>query len=94
MKKLTIEDKLAKTSFKVNEESHIKVSREWFDWQDAEMLCRACPAGLYRIEPDGKLHFSHLGCLECGTCRVLGIDREVEDWDYPIGGYGVTFRKS
>ncbi len=94
MKKMTIEDKLGKDSFKVREESHIKVRREYSDRESAEMLCQACPAGLYQMGEGGNLRFSHLGCLECGTCRVLGFGKEVEQWDYPVGGFGVSFRMS
>ncbi|MBQ2640979.1 MAG: 4Fe-4S dicluster domain-containing protein, partial [Lachnospiraceae bacterium] len=52
----------------------------------------ACPAGLYHYE-NGKVTFSHEGCLECGTCRVLSIDKVVKSWDHPMGGAGVQFRQ-
>lgn len=91
---MKIADKLGKNRFKIYEESHIKVKKEIVDIELAKKLCLACPAGLYSITPDGKLLFSHLGCLECGTCRLLGLDKQIEAWDYPICDYGVQFKKS
>ena len=32
------------------------------------------------------------GCLECGTCRVLGEPTGEIEWSYPRGGYGVLFK--
>lgn len=95
MKKLTIEDKLGKDKFVVDEDhSHITVDKEYLDRSAMEQLCRACPAGLYKIDQDGNLQFSYLGCLECGTCRVLSLGKVVKDWDYPMGGFGVSYRMS
>ena len=91
---MTVQDKLSKTRFKVYEESHIKVSREVPERKRAEKLCLACPAGLYSIDGDGRLRFSHLGCLECGTCRLLGYNREIEAWEYPVCDFGVQYDKS
>ena len=92
MRTISIDDKLGKTKFKVNEESHIEVDREYLDKHEMERLCKACPAGLYKIDEKGELRFSHLGCLECGTCKVLSDGRVVTAWNYPDGGFGVNFR--
>ncbi|MDR2381803.1 MAG: ferredoxin family protein [Bifidobacteriaceae bacterium] len=47
-----------------------------------------CPAGCFTRGPDGIV-FQYEGCLECGTCRVLCPGA---DWDYPDGGFGVSYR--
>lgn len=92
---MNIQDKLSKNRYKVSEESHIAVDRQIVDRDLARRLCLACPAGLYQISEDGKqLLFGHLGCLECGTCRLLGLNKQLDAWDYPIADYGVQFRKS
>lgn len=91
---MRIEEKLSKTRFKVYEESHIKVCKDVPERKRAEKICLACPAGLYSIDEDGRLFFSHLGCLECGTCRLLGYNKEIQEWDYPICDFGVRFDKS
>ncbi|MEG8157355.1 ferredoxin family protein, partial [Escherichia coli] len=31
-------------------------------------------------------------CLECGTCRILGLGSALEQWEYPRGTFGVEFR--
>ena len=88
------EDKLGNTRFKVREESHIRLAPGVPERRRAEKLCLACPAGLYSLDGDGRLLFSHLGCLECGTCRLLGWNRELEAWDYPVCDFGVQYRNS
>ena len=62
------------------------------DMEEIRKVLLACPAGLYHYE-NGKVTFSHEGCLECGTCRVLSIDKVVKSWDHPMGGAGVQFRQ-
>ena len=54
-------------------------------------LVRVCPAGLYRADPDGSLHVDFAGCLECGTCRVVGRT-VVQSWRYPEATMGVEYR--
>jgi len=94
MEKLTIEDKLGRNRFKTDEQiSHIQVDKEYMDPEEVERVCLVCPAGLYKIGDDGKLQFDHLGCLECGTCRVLSGGRVIKDWNYPAGGFGISFRE-
>jgi ferredoxin like protein len=93
MAKMTIEDKLGVDKFNPDElNSHIDVDKEYPDKNEIERLVRACPAGLYKIGEDGKLQFDHLGCLECGTCRVLSGGKVVKNWNYPAGGFGITLR--
>ncbi len=44
-----------------------------------ETLTKACPAGLYKKQEDGSVRFDYAGCLECGTCRILGLDSALEN---------------
>jgi len=93
MAKMTIEDKLGVNKFNTDElNSHIQVDKAYLDKAEVERVVRACPAGLYKLDEDGKLQFDHLGCLECGTCRVLSGGKVVKKWNYPAGGFGVSFR--
>ena len=65
------------------------------DAQERTMLMRlviACPAGLYKMDDKGTLHFDYAGCLECGTCRVLCGKTILEKWEYPVGTMGVEYR--
>ena len=92
MKKMSVDDKLALDLFHTDEEeSHIKVDLDYRDEAEIRKLLLACPAECYKWI-DGKLTFSHLGCLECGTCKVLSEGKVVEDWNYPVGTKGVEYR--
>lgn len=53
---------------------------------------KARPAGLYKKQDDGSVRFDYAGCLECGTCRILGLGSALEQWEYPRGTFGVEFR--
>lgn len=94
MAKMTVADKLGTDKFNVYEEgSHIEVDKKHADAEEVDRVVRVCPAALYQAESDG-VRFDYLGCLECGTCRILSKDKVVKDWQYPVGGYGVSFRHS
>lgn len=93
MKKMTIDDKLGLDIFHTDEEnSHIEVDLTCTDMDEIKKLLLACPAECYKYI-DGKLSFSHLGCLECGTCRVLSHDKIVKAWHHPQSGIGVSYRQ-
>ncbi|NLI13257.1 MAG: ferredoxin family protein, partial [Peptococcaceae bacterium] len=51
-----------------------------------------CPACLYTLKEDGELSFDYAGCLECGTCRIICPKEGAISWQYPRGGFGVSFR--
>lgn len=91
MAHMTVDDKLGCTRFNTDEDHpHIVIDENCADEKLLIRLTQACPAGLYRME-EGKLVFSHEGCLECGTCRVLAGNRALKTWTYPVNGKGVEF---
>ena len=55
-------------------------------------LVRVCPAALYKLDPDGGQHFEYAGCLECGTCRIVGGGGIVASWRFPGATMGVEYR--
>ncbi len=55
-------------------------------------LTSICPAGCYSTNSKGQVEVTPDGCLECGTCRVLGEPTGDITWAYPRGGYGVLFK--
>ena len=70
---VNVDVKLGVNKFNVDEEHpHIVVKAD-ADKQALELLVKACPAGLYKKQDDGSVRFDYAGCLECGTCRILGL---------------------
>ncbi|STJ18915.1 putative ferrodoxin [Escherichia coli] len=59
---------------------------------NSRKLMKACPAGLYKQDDAGNIHFDSAGCLECGTCRVLCGNTILKQWQYPAGTFGIEFR--
>jgi len=55
-------------------------------------LVRVCPAGLYKVGADGGQHVDFAGCLECGTCRIVGGGGIVASWRYPGATMGIEYR--
>ena len=84
--------KLGVNKFNVYEEHPLIVVKADADKQVLELLVKACPAGLYKKQDDGSVRFDYAGCLECGTCRILGLGSALEQWEYPRGTFGVEFR--
>jgi len=93
MKKMTVESKLGLDVFHTDEElSHIDVDLAYSDEAEIKKLLLACPAECYKYI-DNQFTFSHLGCLECGTCRVLSLGKIVKEWRHPAGGIGISYRQ-
>ena len=86
----TMEDKLGLDKFKPFEKTHLKIKQRVNVKELIEGKLFVCPAKVYELNDKGESIVSFENCLECGTCRVAAPD-EIE-WEYPQGGYGVTFR--
>ena len=90
--RMTVEDKLGADKFSVDEEhSHILVDKACRDAAEIDRVVRVCPAALYKKDGDG-VRFDYLGCLECGTCRIVAGNTVLSKWEYPQGTMGVEFR--
>ncbi|SHN63373.1 ferredoxin family protein [Desulfitobacterium chlororespirans] len=93
MKSVSIEEKLGVNKFILDEGNpHIITGKDTVEEAEAQKLIKACPAGLYGLNSDNSLRFDYAGCLECGTCRVLGKKGLIREWNYPQGSYGVAYR--
>lgn len=90
---VVIEEKLTLVRFRVSPETHIKVDKNRCKLCPHKACTYICPAGCYTVADDGQVLFAYEGCLECGSCRVV-CDQKAIDWNYPQGGYGVSFRYS
>ena len=90
----TIAAKLARNHFDTDEEeSHIHVDQDIARATGTgPLLVQVCPAGVYSQEVDGTISVEYAACLECGTCRAVAAPGALR-WDYPRGGFGVTYRE-
>ena len=89
---MSIDDKLGCNKFHPDDNyAHIELNEECRDMAAIKRVVMACPAQLYRLD-NGKLSFNYEGCLECGTCRVVGGGTVLKGWNHPMGGMGVEFR--
>jgi len=87
---MKIDDKLALNLFHVDKDPHVKVNQEICHECPHQLCTYLCPVDNYKRE-NGTVVFSWEGCLECGTCRVV-CDQSAINWDYPRGGYGISYR--
>lgn len=89
---VNVDVKLGINKFHVDEGHPHIIIREHPDMAAFHTLTLACPAGLYKLQPDGTIRFDYAGCLECGTCRILCRDSVLDEWNYPRGTFGVEYR--
>lgn len=92
MSTVNVDVKLGVNKFRVDESNPHIILVENPDREQFRKLINACPAGLYREDDGGNIHFDYAGCLECGTCRVLCEGTILEKWEYPQGTFGIEFR--
>lgn len=71
------------------EEAHIRL-RDDPDHDLFLVIQRMCPASLYLHDGQGY-HYDYTGCLECGTCLIIGGDAVFAAWDFPRNGYGIVY---
>ncbi len=89
----SVADRLARTRYELDDESHITVDQALArSTGTAALLVRVCPARVYSEGPDGDLVVQHAACLECGTCLAVAAPGSLT-WHYPRGGYGVVYRE-
>lgn len=89
---VNVDVKLGINKFNVDEHHPHIIVKSQPDMQVLTLLTKACPAGLYKQQEDGSVRFDYAGCLECGTCRILGLGTALEKWEYPRGTFGVEYR--
>lgn len=93
IKKVNVAEKLGMNKYATDEHHpHIEVDKEYPDKQTVDQIIRICPAALYSVGDNEVLFFDYLGCLECGTCKVLSEGKVVKDWNYPAGTKGIEYR--
>lgn len=91
---------LGTTRFETDEHhAHITIDTDACRTCPSDRACTtSCPAARYVWdEAAGTVSFDHVGCLECGNCRLvcerLRTGAPGYRWDYPANGAGVVYRQ-
>lgn len=87
---MAIEEKLTKVRFRLDQSPHIKIDQESCRTCMQQPCLYVCPVKNYVLN-QGEIVFSWQGCMECGACRLVCENKEI-DWHYPRGGFGVCLR--
>jgi len=88
----SIDDKLFKVKYKSAAKTHLKPEQEKCRVCKEKHCLYICPANVYEWnEVEEKLIVGYENCLECGACRIA-CDACAIGWEYPEGGFGVTFK--
>ena len=88
-----VEDKLYQNRYQVDAgKVHIKVREHDKPSEPLRALLTACPARCYELNDKGQVELTADGCIECGTCRIIGEESGDIEWNYPRGGYGISFK--
>lgn len=87
-----VDEYLGLNRYTVDEDDPHIVLAEHPDPAAVDRLVRVCPAGLYRLDEEGRPRFDHAGCLECGTCRIVAEGGALATWRYPGPTMGVEYR--
>lgn len=89
-----VEEKLYQNRYIVDENRpHIQIKSEEACQSCEKQACTfCCPAACYSKNETGGVTLVTDGCLECGTCRVVCQDKGNIAWDYPRGGYGISYK--
>lgn len=88
---MKLEDKLYTVKFKAHTDPHIVIKdKDTCNNKCKEKHCLMCPAKNFVLE-ENNIVFSYDSCFECGTCRIVCPHNNLT-WDYPFGGFGVSYK--
>ena len=93
VEKLSVDDRLGKDKYKLDQESHIEVDEAKCETCEEKPCLLVCPAEVYELRDD-KIVFNFEGCLECGSCSIACSTRGngAIDWHNPKGGHGIDYK--
>ena len=86
-----VQARISANAYRPDARAHIELRQELCQRCSSRPCLWACPANLYEVRDDGRVHLDFEGCLECGTCRLVCPEGALR-WDYPRGGFGVRYR--
>jgi ferredoxin like protein len=87
---LSIEDKLYRDRYKVDEEPHLWVKDPKMCVKcPFNLVCiRVCPTDVYKWE-ENKITITYDACVECGACHIACYNI---GWKHPKGGFGISYK--
>lgn len=85
--------RLKHSRYKLSGVAHIKVDYDKCRKCPHRACLTACPAQCYLPHEENGTAFNYENCLECGTCYVI-CDQGALEWEFPKGGYGISYRFS
>ncbi len=88
---MSLTERLETVAFDVDETTHIVVDGEQCRLCDRHACLTFCPAGCFTANAGKGIDYYYVGCLECGTCLIL-CNEEAVSWNYPRGGFGISYR--
>ena len=88
---MSIAGKLDTVSYRVDQNPHIVVDSELCGGCNHHPCRNFCPANCFTDNGKGGIDYYYVGCLECGTCLIM-CDQKAVRWNYPRGGYGISYR--
>jgi len=91
---ISFEDRIGTATFTVHPTPHIVVDGAACQGCSTRECIVACPANLFVPTSDGGILFNYEQCFECGTCYMVCNREGAITWNYPVGGYGVVFRRA
>ncbi len=92
MKEMSIEDRLALSRFRPHDVPHIRINEDVCNGLCETKMCTViCPAKAYKKDGSGNITLNHENCLECGSCRIVCPEDNIE-WNYPVWGKGVGYK--
>ncbi len=88
---MTLTEKLSTIKYTVDETAHIVVDGEKCGSCGGHPCLTFCPAQCFTPAEKGGIAYYYVGCLECGACLLLCAGEAVT-WNYPRGGFGISYR--
>ncbi|MCS2156495.1 ferredoxin family protein [Scandinavium sp. H11S7] len=88
---MSVNESLARNCYHPADDAHIEL-RQLLSDEQAALLEKVCPAGLFQRDANGRVKVHVEGCLECGCCRLIAGSNILQSWRYPPSGAGITLR--
>jgi ferredoxin like protein len=88
---MRLNEKLHRVRYRVNRgKPHIRLNPEVCARCPERICLTLCPVENFFLEGQ-RVMLKWEDCLECGACRIA-CPLEALDWDYPEGGFGISYR--